>query len=329
MQLIFRSSRGTNTEFINQWLTRTYQSDSLINPVVAGTETFSTAFVFVFILFVILAITVSLLLSIFNIVARQRSSITVISGNRLPIISFYLLMSFVAFPIVFILIHVFFNFSLSFEHLLYPLYLSLLTALISIIFAIVIGASIRVGWFSVMDNLNKKSQFVFYLILLLQLIPGIVISLLGYQWAAFLDIGVNYIVLLWVIGHVLMILPVISCLLITTHFSVSNDEINYLFSHKTSFLDFIKVSFLGRFKGDYLLTFLICVTMIWNDPILNSILSDYVPSFISEMKMSITGRATDYSKGISYFAISLIVALGAYSVWVRNNYKKSLLHDNY
>ena len=180
-----------------------------------------------------------------------------------------------------------------------------------------------------MDNLNKKSQFVFYLILLLQLIPGIVISLLGYQWAAFLDIGVNYIVLLWVIGHVLMILPVISCLLITTHFSVSNDEINYLFSHKTSFLDFIKVSFLGRFKGDYLLTFLICVTMIWNDPILNSILSDYVPSFISEMKMSITGRATDYSKGISYFAISLIVALGAYSVWVRNNYKKSLLHDNY
>lgn len=329
MQLIFRSSRGTNTEFINQWLSRTYESASLINPITARTEIYSISLMYLFLLLGTLLVVVSLLLTTISLLVKHRKSPPIFSSFNTSYVIYYVLIASVLAPIFFIIFHIFSNFNLSFSHLIYPLYLSFTTAFIAVIIAIVIGAAIRVGGLKYMESLNRKSQFVFYLVLLLQLIPGIVISLLGYQWAAYIDLGKSNMVLLWIVGHILLILPLISCLLITNHFQISNNEINYLFTHKTSSFDFIKLSFLSRFKGDYLLTFLICVTMIWNDPILNSILSDYVPSFISEMKMSITGRAADYSKGISYFAISLIVSLGAYFLWVYNNYKKSILNETY
>lgn len=329
MQLIFRASRGTNTEFIDQWLTRTYESASLINPVTARTEIYSISLIYLFLLLCTLLVVVSLLLTTLDLFVKQRKSPPVFVQFNGSSLIYYVLIASVLAPIFFIIFHVFSNFNLSFGHLIYPLYLSLLTGFIAVIIAIVVGAAMRVGWLKYMDSLNRKSQFAFYLVLLLQLIPGIVISLVGYQWAAYIDLGKSNMVILWIVGHILLILPLISCLLITTHFRVSNNEINYLFTHKTSAFDFIKISFLLRFKGDYLLTFLICVTMVWNDPILNSILSDYVPSFISEMKMSITGRAADYSKGISYFAISLMVSLGAYFLWVYNNYNKSVLNETY
>lgn len=318
MQLIFKSSRGTNTELINQFLNRTYQSDSLLNPITARTETYSLSFFFILFLLIFLLIVVSLLLVTINKVLTKRRPMPSFFNIKLPNLSFYFLLLFVLLPLLSITGHVFSNFNLKFEHLFYPFLLSILTAFICLLVAIIIGVVLRIGWIKFMTGLNIKSQFVFYSILLFQFIPGIVISLLGYQWFLALNLDLNYVFVIWIIGHILMILPLISCLLITTHFNVSNNQLYYLFSHNLSFIDFVRVLFWGKFKGDYLLTFLICLTMIWNDSILNSILSDYVPSFISEMKMSIVGRGADYSKGISYFAVSLIVAFGAYSIWVRN-----------
>lgn len=329
LQLIFRSSRGTDSEFINQLLTRTYQSASLLNPVSAREEIYSTGFLFFVLLLGILLIVISGLLVIFNLAMKKRKQMPVLIHINGSSFLFYTLIVFLLAPVLFILVHVFSNFSISFSYLLYPLCLSLLAALVTMIIAIVTGAAMRIGWMKYMDSLNSKSQFAFYLILLLQLLPGIIITLLSYQWAAWVNLDKSNMGLLWIAGHILLILPLISCLLITTHFKVSNNEIHYLMAHKTSVRGFLKLSFLLRFKGDYLLTFLICVTMIWNDPLFNSILSDYVPSFISEMKMSITGRAADYSRGISYFAVSLMVALGAWSIWVYNHYKNRMVYETY
>lgn len=318
MQLIFKSSRGTNTELISQYLNRTYQSDSLLNPITARTEIYGLSFFFILFLLFFLLLIVSVILITINTVVKARWKAPSFFANKLPNLSIYILLMFVLFPLGFITIHVFSNYNLEFKHLFYPLVMSFFAAVISLVIALIIAIIIRIGWAKLMANLNVKSQFVFYAILMIQFIPGIVLSLLGYQWFLSLNLNLSYVFIIWIIGHILMILPLVSCLLITTHFNVSNDQIYYLISQKSSFNDFVKVLFWGKFKGDYLLAFLICMTMIWNDSILNSILSDYIPSFITEMKMSIVGRGADYSKGISYFAISLVIAFGAYSVWIRN-----------
>lgn len=323
-QLIFKSSRGTDTELISQYITRFYQADSLINPIDARHHTYSLSFMFIIILFVLLAIIVSLLMFAISriIVAFKGEALFNLRIKRLGL-SYYLVILFVIIPLAYILFHIIQGIKFSFSHLMYPLILSGFTALISLLIAIVLGISFRMGWLRLMASLNTKSQFVLYAILSLLFVPGMVLSLVGYQWFNLLSVNVTYIAIVWILGHILMVLPIITCFIISTHFSVTNSEIEYMNAHQFSFKDILCLLFLGRFKGDYFLTFLICMTMIWNDPVLNSILSDYVPSFISEMKMSIVGRGADYGKGISYFTVSLIVSLGAWLLWIRNfNTKK-------
>ena len=121
--------------------------------------------------------------------------------------------------------------------------------------------------------------------------------------------------LIWILGHVILTLPLLSSFISVSHFKTSNNEINYLESHKFSLRQIIKDSFLRRYQSEYLLTFLIAFSLIWNESIVNNLLSDFIPSFVSEMKMNIEGRAADYAKGMNYLFIALGIALMAMWLW--------------
>ena len=121
--------------------------------------------------------------------------------------------------------------------------------------------------------------------------------------------------LVWILGHVILTLPLLSSFISVSHFKTSNNEINYLESYKFSLWQIIKDSFLKRYQAEYLLTFLIAFSLIWNESIVNNLLSDFIPSFVSEMKMNIEGRAADYAKGMNYLFIALGIAIMAMWLW--------------
>lgn len=70
--------------------------------------------------------------------------------------------------------------------------------------------------------------------------------------------------------------------------------------YKLSIKETISVSFLKRFKAEYLLFFILGFSFILNEAIINSLFSDYIPSFVSSMKMLITGRGADYEKAFGF-----------------------------
>jgi hypothetical protein len=85
--------------------------------------------------------------------------------------------------------------------------------------------------------------------------------------------------------------------------------------YKLSKAETIRFSFFKRFKAEYLLLFIIGYSFIWNEAVLNNLFSDYIPSFVSGMKMLITGRGADYDKAFGYLLVSFIVALLSAIIW--------------
>jgi len=133
-------------------------------------------------------------------------------------------------------------------------------------------------------------------------------SIIGYS-------NETMIYIVWIIGHVLLTLPVLGSFVLFNHFRVSNNEIDYLQVYKLSKTETIRFSFLKRFKAEYLLLFIIGYSFVWNEAVLNNLFSDYIPSFVSGMKMLITGRGADYEKAFIYILISFIVAITAALIW--------------
>jgi hypothetical protein len=80
-------------------------------------------------------------------------------------------------------------------------------------------------------------------------------------------------------------------------------------------MQIVRDSFFRRYQAEYLLTFLIAFSLIWNESIINNLLSDFIPSFVSEMKMNIEGRAADYAKGMNYLFVALCISILAMGLW--------------
>jgi hypothetical protein len=185
-----------------------------------------------------------------------------------------------------------------------------------VLLSIILGIFLRLGWKKTLSNFNRKSLLFFIFFFILQLIPPIIIYITGFQWLKI--IGYQNFVnlhLVWILGHVILTLPLLSSFMLVSHFQTTNNEINYLESQKFSLAQILRDSFLRRYKLEYLLAFLIAFSLIWNEPIINNILSDFIPSFVSEMRINIEGRAADYAKGINYLLIALGVAFIAILIW--------------
>ena len=317
---LFKVSRGTNSELITNWLNRTYQTNLLVNPEYARNLIFNASSI----IFLIAVLGLVVLFSLFYFLIKKftgfkiypeisylknlkhRSNISLLLGYFISILGIS--------PIL--LTPLLTKFSFNFSHLGFPLVMTFFATLASALSAILFGISSRLGWKVLLSSFTQKSLPFFVLLFALLLLPPIVILITGYKWMSFLGYNSEVtIYIIWIIGHILLTLPILGSFVLFNHFRVTNNEIDYLEVYKLSKTETINNSFIKRFRAEYVLLLIIAYSFIWNEAVLNNIFSDYIPSFVSGMKMLITGRGADYEKAFGYLIVSIGISTLSAIVW--------------
>ena len=319
---LFKVSQGTKSELITNWLTRNYQTALLVNPDYARTLIFNASSL---VLVIAIAGLMALFLVIFFTIKKTTGSklypqhfhtqnVKKISSKKVSYAVAVLCVLIAVLPLILTALKI--SYSFNFSSLGFPLLMTILAAMAASITAIYFGVAARLGWKNTLSSFNQKSLPFFVLLFVLLLIPPIVILITGYKWMSIIGYSnETMIYIVWIIGHVLLTLPVLGSFVLFNHFRVSNNEIDYLQVYKLSKTETIRFSFLKRFKADYLLLFIIGYSFVWNEAVLNNLFSDYIPSFVSGMKMLITGRGADYEKAFGYLFISFVVAIASALIW--------------
>jgi ABC-type sugar transport system permease subunit len=335
-QFIFKASQGTNTELISNWLYRNYQSKLLVNPNYAINDTFSLSFYIIILLSVILFSGIVLL----NISVKQfttfqlpaRKSIFhkfsfIFFRSSISNISYFILLILAFAPIVYIFFIVGFKPVVSIEKLFSPFILTFIASIVAVFISLSFAISARIGWVNKLTNFNNYSVLFFISIFLLFLIPSIAILLSGFKWMRLFGYNMNIsIYLIWIIGHSILILPLLASFLLTTHFRISNKEFSYLSTTSMNSSELVKVSFFSRFKLEYLFTLIVAYSFIWNESTINKIFSDRIPSFASDIEMQFIGRGSDYSVAMLYFFVSVFLSVLGVIIWtsIINRNKKQI-----
>lgn len=322
IQYLFKASQGTNSELITNWLGRNYQSSLLVNHDYATKLTFQSGWV-VFIIATLSLVILYLLINLLFKLSANAKHYPVKQNKSMPnakplfgAVWGVLLIALVLVPIIASLLNVNYTFTSETLALGFPLLMACIAAVLASVVAVFFGVGARLGWKQTLSSFNNRSLFFFIQVFLLLLIPPVVILISGYKWMALLGYtSLPIIYTIWILGHVLLSLPILGSFVLFNHFRVSNNELNYLSVYHLSKKELLQNSFIKRFRAEYLLLFIIGFSFIWNEAILNNLFSDYIPSFVSRLKMLITGRGADYAKAFGYLLVSLALAVSAVVVW--------------
>ncbi|QKJ28350.1 hypothetical protein HQ865_00765 [Mucilaginibacter mali] len=315
-QLIFKASIGTNTELISQWLIRTYTSNALYSPVFANNQVLALCLIALGAAAIaIVAVSVIYTWLYERLLTRRRLfliNVQTFAGKVYPTV----LLLLVTLPLVYAIGRTIVNFQFDFQTLISPLLFTTLAAIFGVAFSVVLSICLRLGWKRTLASFNRRSLVFFLLLFAMQLIPPVAIYLTGFQWLRLAGYSSEWnLKLLWLTGHAILTIPLISGFILVTHFRTSNNELSYMEAHRLPFNKIVTDCFLKRYLAEYLLTFLISFSLIWNESIINNLFSDFIPSFVSEMKMNIEGRAADYARGVNYLLVSLMIAAAAVLLW--------------
>jgi len=317
IQIIFKSSVGTHTELISQWLNRTYKSNSLINSIFANEITNQQGIIILFLTLTIILAFSWIFSKAYKKTIRFNKALNIPSSKYISKLFPAILLIFIFLPILYTIYSTIKDIKFEFIYLITPFVFTLTTSFLAVFLAIMLAIMLRLSWQKTLSAFNNRSLFFFIIIFTLQLIPPIIIYITGFQWLKIIGYQSEWnIHIAWIIGHIFLILPLILSFIIVFHFRTLNREIDYLEAHRFSLRQIIKDSFLRRYRAEYFLTFLIAFSIIWNESIINNLLSDSIPSFVSEMKMNIEGRAADYAKGMNYLFVVLGIAFTAIWLWI-------------
>ena len=156
------------------------------------------------------------------------------------------------------------------------------------ILSVMLGIFFRLGWKKITHTFNHRSLVLFISLFVVQLVAPMILVLAGYQWMKFTGYqGRLNLNIIWIAGHILLILPLLTSFILVTQTGTANADISYLETHKLTFVELIQDLFLRRYLAEYLFTFLIAFSLIWNEGIIGNILSDFIPSFVSEIGITI------------------------------------------
>lgn len=322
---LFKVSKGTNSELITNWLSRSYQSSLLVNLDFAKSLTFNSGII----------VALAAILVMFFLFVLINSGSRLFSGSKIYFGSIeakfinlskfsikiswswaLILLAVAALPVLFSLAKIKFNANSSIVELGFPLGMTFLATAVASAVAIFFGVASRLGWKYLLNTFSNRSVIFFIAIFLLMLIPPLVILLCGFSWMGLIGYQSNLIIYaVWITGHTILTLPILGSFVMVNHFRVTTNEINYLEVYRLNKSEFVYLSFLSRFKAEYFLLFIIGFSLIWNEAVLNSLFSDYIPSFASMLNMLITGRGADYSLAFGYLLVSMFLATLAVLVW--------------
>ena len=313
-QFVLKSSQGLGTELISQALYRVYQSLSIANPELSQSIIFSNGVYVMLCAILIMACSCLAIWGMFS-VTRKRYGFPLCTTNKGGRIIAVLCITAVLLPIVIALFKSKYNFSVeSIAQMGVPLCMTFVSALFASFLAVMFGISIRM-LFKRTTRWSISSFAILLMVFLIQLVPPVCVMICGYKWMSI--VGYNEVIMyaVWIWGHPILVFPVLGSFIISTHFIVSNNEIDWNFIHMMKCQDIIKYSFLKRFYKDYILTFLFAFTFIWNDVTLNKILSDEIPSFSEKMQRLFIGRAANDAQATLYALVAIIIASSCIAIW--------------
>jgi len=318
-QFIFRASQGTGTELINHWIYRTYQSNLLINVDYANQSIFKTGLVVFTIILILIVALGSLVLFLFRLFSKFKSSAqkkTSASQNRVGFSGAVVSIAVIIVPIIAALMKSQYHFSDNISSVAFPFALTLIASSAATMLAIAFGISSRLAFPKLLSGFNSKSLLYFLAIFLLQIIPPLCIVLCGFKWLSWIGYNSEMLIyFVWIAGHCILSLPLLGSFILTTHFSVRENELNYLAAYDIPRSSIVRYSFIRRFRSEYIFTLLFAFTFIWNDTRLNMVLSDKIPSFAANLQMLFIGRAADYSKATSFVLIAVGLSLACILIW--------------
>ena len=324
IQYLFKASRGTDSELITNWLARNYHSALLVNPDQAREVAFNSGYIIA--AFSLLSLIALYLVIYFFTRITTRSKVYFSISRHLTIPSgikkllsrgwAILLILFVIVPVVFCLGYIKFDLGKSILAMGFPLMMVFLATLVATGTAILFGIAARLGWERLLSAFTNRSLLFLMALFLLLIIPPLVILISGFNWMGLIGYNSEWLIYaIWIAGHTILSLPVLGSFVLFNHFRVSTRELNYLQVYRLNTPELLKLSFFSRFKAEYLLLFIIAFSFIWNEAILNNLFSDYIPSFVSGLKMLITGRGADYSQAFGYLLVSMLLAFLSVAVW--------------
>lgn len=335
LTLIFSASPGTNTELISQWLYRQFQSDLLINYNFAAQSMSSISFGVllpsIFLCFVLCSRIAFWFFKYLSNSGKENTEVRVLStksganktkrgtGKKLAIIIIFS----IALPIAVTLVQHFNPKNINVAFLIEPLSLSFFAACFATALAVILAFVLRMSSIHKMAKFNRFSATVITLLYTLTLTPPIILLIASFQWLAALEISTqNSITLFWVLGHSILMLPLLSSFLLISHFRVSSRELEFLKVFKVSQGQTWILHFIKRFKGEYFLTLVLAITIVWNEGLINRVFSDHIPSFVSTITASIVGKSANYGNAMMFLLVSLTLSLSCIAMWVLSSQSK-------
>jgi hypothetical protein len=322
-QHVLKASRGLRNELISHWLQRVHRSNLLYGVDLANEETFSVGLVvasFALGTFLLVAV---LSHTLVGLLSRPSSLL-----KKLDCVGFWplswryqqralalVIAASAAVPVSIVLFSTPPDLTSNLPDLSFAMGFAGVGAGFATALAIALGTAVRLGWTRAFASLNRLSLGMITGLFLLLLVPPIVIAISGFVWMRHVGYGATTVYVAWLLGHAILILPILGSFVVILHFRVSSAEIEYLQSAGLHPLELVHWSFLRRFRLEYLLTFLVGASIIWNEATLNRIMSDWIPSFAARMEMLYAGRGADYSKATSYLLAAATLAGGAIALW--------------
>ncbi len=331
IELIFKASRGTHTELINQWLNRSYQSNSLINPDFAFSQIVQSGLtVLVLGIFGLTAVLFLLLWCysrILKIRSRNEQKNAALYSSKKGNVFVIGVSTLTLLPLLLVYCRQSGQYSHSLSELSYPLILTLIAAFAATFVSITFAIAARLVWPELLGSFKQSSLFFILGLISIQLIPELLALICGFKWMQLIGYtSANTVTVAWICAHVILSFPILSSFAVVTHFSVSNRQLDYLNSHRLSMIEKVKDLFLRPLVVEYLLVFIISFSGIWNESVINNLLSDSIPSFATELNNAISGKGADYSTGMLYLSVSLVLAFLSFILWnqIIRQYRKKL-----
>lgn len=313
---IFKASRGTHTELVTGWLNRTYRSDSLIQPDYAFRKIAQSGLSALVIGILSLGCLVAILYGAYRLIMayRTRNLPSPSKGNGTALAA--ILSGSVVLPVLLAFTQQQENFLAPVAHLGYPVLLTILAATLATLLAVGFAVLARLAWPELLRDFNRGSLLFILGLLSLQLVPDLLALLCGFKWMQVVGYAsAGNITIAWITAHCFLSFPILSAFAIVMHFSVSNEKIHYLLAHRLTFAEKVKDLFLRPLVIEYILVLILAFATIWNEAVINNILSDSIPSFATELNNAITGKGADYSTGMLYLLVSVLLAVISFILW--------------
>lgn len=189
--------------------------------------------------------------------------------------------------------------------------LTLTCALLVVLFSLFIHFKVLIkSKFDVTNNVRLVVfSFAFFLI------PPVLIEKTSYELKSmflFLD---NTI--LWFLLQLFWSLPLVLLFSLPLVYSINKNSVKYDKIHKINTFKSFNNNVLSSFSNSVLLLFILVMSIIWNDGIINSIFSDNLYSFASSFERVVNGRVVDYQIANFMLALSLLISTVAILIYTK------------